>query len=148
MNRYQACLYLFQCISNGGSEYGHEIPKSWHFLNIGYIFDLSSALAYRVESINIVVPPLGSMRKSLPICTNLYRIKVTYQHDQVKIDNLTVPKSWLMSPWNCSVPKKAPKAIRWKYYSILHVVCFNYVWNMGAIVESHGFAVLYTDVSS
>ena len=31
INKYQACLYLFQCISHGGSKYGHEIPQFWLF---------------------------------------------------------------------------------------------------------------------
>ena len=33
MNQYQACLYLFQCISHGDSKYGHEIPKCCNFWN-------------------------------------------------------------------------------------------------------------------
>ena len=27
MNQYQACLYLFECISHSDSKYGHEIPQ-------------------------------------------------------------------------------------------------------------------------
>ena len=50
MNRYQACLDSVECISHGDSKYGHETPQCWHFNPICYIFDLSSALACRVES--------------------------------------------------------------------------------------------------
>ena len=32
MNQYQACLYLFQCISHGDSKYSNQIPECWHFL--------------------------------------------------------------------------------------------------------------------
>ena len=51
MNQYQACLYLFECISHGDSKYDHEIPKCCE------IVDVSSALACRMESIN----PLTSL---------------------------------------------------------------------------------------
>ena len=27
LNQYQACLYLFECISDGDFKYGHEIKK-------------------------------------------------------------------------------------------------------------------------
>ena len=43
LNQNQACWYLFQCIFHGDSKYGHEIPKCWHFYQICYILDLSSA---------------------------------------------------------------------------------------------------------
>ena len=45
MNQYQACLYLFECISHGDSKYGHEIPKCGHFWIFCDFVGLSSALA-------------------------------------------------------------------------------------------------------
>ena len=42
LNQYQACLYLFKCISHGDFKYSHEIPK----------FDnMVTCLTCRVESI-------------------------------------------------------------------------------------------------
>ena len=32
LKQYQECLYLFQCIYHGGSNYGHKIPQFWHRL--------------------------------------------------------------------------------------------------------------------
>ena len=49
MNRYQACLYLFDCFSHGDSKYDHEIP---HFFgNFVKLLTSSASLACRVESI-------------------------------------------------------------------------------------------------
>ena len=34
LNQYQACLYLFECVSHGDSKYSHQIPECWHFWTI------------------------------------------------------------------------------------------------------------------
>ena len=54
MNQHHACLFLFERISHGDSKYGHEIQKLYNFWTFCEIFDLSSALAYRVKSIKFV----------------------------------------------------------------------------------------------
>ena len=56
INQYQACLYLFECISHDDSKYGHEIPKCCHFLTFCEMFDLSSAYA---PAWKVLIKPLG-----------------------------------------------------------------------------------------
>ena len=51
LHQYQACLYLFECISHGDSKYSHKIPKCFHFLNILWHLLTSSAHACRVERV-------------------------------------------------------------------------------------------------
>ena len=53
MNRYQACLYLFECISHVDPKYSDQIPDFWYFWQFCDIFELSSAHAYRVQSIKL-----------------------------------------------------------------------------------------------
>ena len=55
LNQYQACLYLFECISHGDSKYSHKIPEFWIFWNFWDILNLSSAHAIRVKSIKAQV---------------------------------------------------------------------------------------------
>ena len=52
MNQYQACLYLSECISHDDFKLCHEIPKCWHFWQFCDKFELLSAHACRVQSIN------------------------------------------------------------------------------------------------
>ena len=79
MNQYQACLYLSESFFHCGSKYGHEIPQFLHFLHILLNFDLSSALACRVESIN----PLHSVHipnnmSDLPVSTCITSQNIRY----------------------------------------------------------------------
>ena len=52
LNQYQVYLYLFECISHGDSKYSYLSPECLHFLNFCDIFNLLSAHACHVESIN------------------------------------------------------------------------------------------------
>ena len=70
MNQYQACLYLYQCISHGDSKYCHEIPPFWHFWQFCIIFELSSAHACRVESINKTLEIQFACTIIVPLCND------------------------------------------------------------------------------
>ena len=39
LNQYQACLYLFECIFQGDSKYGHDILQFWHFWTFCNIYE-------------------------------------------------------------------------------------------------------------
>ena len=52
LNQYQACLYLFKCISHCDSKYSHQILEFWHFFKCYKMFDSSSAHACRMVSVN------------------------------------------------------------------------------------------------
>ena len=54
-NLYYACWYLFKCISHGDAKYCNEIQQFLHVFQICKLFDLSSALACHVESVQDVL---------------------------------------------------------------------------------------------
>ena len=54
LNKYQACLYLLECIFNGDLTNSNKIQFLFIILMIFVLFfDLSSAHACRVESVNL-----------------------------------------------------------------------------------------------
>ena len=74
MNKYQACLYSFECICYGDFKYGYEIPKFCHFWIFCEIFDLSSSINNRSQ-INGHVPVV--MKTMMEIYIDLSMIKLS-----------------------------------------------------------------------